>query len=486
MTHDDMTAGAELRRDLTPTLLIGGEPEMGEGRAAPLLDRYTGAPIADLVAATPAQAARMVDAAWAAFRRGAPGPWDRGAILDRAALQVEAARGDFIAIMQAEAGFTAADAGGEVTRCVQTLRLSAEEARRLSGDVIPLEGAPGQAGRTAFTLRVPLGPVLAITPFNSPLNTVCHKIAPAFAAGNPAILKPASATPATACLLARILVGAGLPEGFLSVLLGGPAEAGLAMADPRVRFIAFTGSTEAGRAIQTQAGLRRTQMELGSIAFTILAADADLDRALPKIVGAGYRKAGQVCTSVQIVLAHESLRAEAAARLAELVAALPYGDPRAEGTVTGPMISRPEAERVERWIAEAEAAGAVRLAGGGREGAVVAPTLLDGITPAMKAGCEELFGPVVGVAPFATLDEAIARVNATPYGLATGAFTNRLDDAFALARRLEVGGVHINETSSSRVDLMPYGGSKDSGFGREGPHYAVREMTEERILTLTA
>jgi acyl-CoA reductase-like NAD-dependent aldehyde dehydrogenase len=240
-----------------------------------------------------------------------------------------------------------------------------------------------------------------------------------------------------------------------------------------------------GRSIQQRAGLRRTQMELGSIAFTIVGDDADLAHALPKIVAAGYRKAGQVCTSIQTLLVQRGRIAEVKARLTELVGELRFGDPRDPATLVGPVISVASAERIERWIDDAVARGAQRLVGGAREGAVIPPTLLADVDPASQISCQEVFGPVMSLVPFDTLDEAIDRVNATPYGLATGLFTNRLDEALKAARRLQVGGVHINETSSSRVDLMPYGGSKDSGFGREGPHYAVREMSEERLITLS-
>lgn len=465
-------------------LLLGGAWVDGEGPNVVLKDKFSGEAIADVARASPAQIEAMLAGAEAAYRHGAPSGYERGEVLDRAAALVEQSRKTFIGLMQAEAGFTRFDAGGEVSRCVQTLRLSAEEARRLAGEVIPFDGAPGQAGRLAFTLRVPLGVVLAVTPFNSPLNTVAHKVGPALAAGNAVVLKPASATPLTACLLAEILIEAGLPAGWLSVLHCSGGEVQQAIADPRVRFIAFTGSTEVGRSIQAAAGLRKTQMELGSIAFTLLFEDADLDKALPKIVGAGYRKAGQVCTSVQIALVHEGIARTVRERLQELVSQIRYGDPRGEGITTGPMISEREAVRVEGWIEEAIASGASRLAGGARQGPVVPPTLLADVGPAMKVGCREIFGPVMCLETFATLDQAVERVNSTPYGLATGAFTYRLDRAMALARRLEVGSVHINETSSSRVDMMPYGGSKDSGFGREGPRYAVHEMTEERVVTL--
>ncbi len=465
-------------------LLLAGERVAGRGAPLPVLDKHLLAPGA--VAATPdrGQVVAAIDAAHAAFRRGAPPPYERGEMLDRARVLVEQHAQEFVRTMQMEAGFTASDAQGEVRRCLETLRLSAEEARRLAGEVIPLAGAPGQSGRVGFTLRVPLGVVAAITPFNSPLNTVAHKVAPALAAGNAVILKPASATPLTALRLGELLAQAGVPKGFVSVLPGSASVVAEALlGDERVRFFAFTGSTEVGRDIQRRAGLRRTQMELGSIACTILCDDADVDAALPKVVGAAYRKAGQVCTSIQLLLVHASIVGDVQARLAQAVAKLPFGDPRKPDTVCGPVISEQEAVRIDGWIRDAVARGAKLLVGGERRGAVVPPTLLAGVDATMAVGCQEVFGPVMCIVPFATLDEAIERVNATPYGLATGIFTNRLDDAFAAARRLEVGGVHVNETSSSRVDLMPYGGSKDSGFGREGPRYAVHEMTEERIVT---
>ena len=478
---------AVLNTDNLPTygLLINGEWVRGAGPVLTVLDKYRLSPCAKLTTPDDGQLLMTVDAAHAAFRAGAPVAYERGLILERAVQILDSRAKEFVHAMQLEAGFTQSDAQGEVRRCLQTLRLSAEEARRLAGEVIPLAGAPAAAGRMGFTIRVPLGVVLAVTPFNSPLNTVMHKVAPAFAAGNAVILKPSSNTPMTACLLAEVLLEAGMPKGFLSVLHGSGEMVRQLQADHRVRFFAFTGSTEVGRVIQQAAGLRRTQMELGSIACTILCDDANLEAALPKVVNAGYRKAGQVCTSVQLLLVHETLRQDVERRLAEMVQALSYGDPGDPQTFVGPVISEGNAIRIESWIEEAVARGAKRLAGGARQGSVVPPTLLTQISDDMKVGCQEIFGPVVCIVPFKTLAEAIARVNATPYGLATGVFTNRLNDALATAQQLEVGGVHINETSSSRVDLMPYGGSKDSGFGREGPRYAVHEMTEERIVTIT-
>lgn len=474
--------GADIRQC---RLLSGGDWIVGDGSATPVLDKFSLVQVAEAPAATPRQIEAMISAAETAFRSNTLTPYERGEILDRAVTIVAREKESLAEIIQAESGFTRSDALGEVTRCMQTLSLSAEEARRLKGDIIPMSGAPNQARRMAFTLRVPLGVVLAVTPFNSPLNTVTHKVGPALAAGNAVVLKPASATPMTSCKLAEILVEAGVPKGLLSVLHGGGAVVQTAITDPRIRFIAFTGSTEVGRKIQAAAGLRRTQMELGSIAYTVLCDDADLDRALPKIVSAGYRKAGQVCTSVQMLLVHASIMDTVTERMTALVGQVKFGDPKIDDTITGPLISEGDAVRVESWIEEALAKGAMRHVGGSRQGTVVPPTLLSGVTDDMKLGCSEVFGPVVCLKPFTAFEDAIEMVNATPYGLATGIFTNRLSDALAAAKALEVGGVHINETSSSRIDLMPYGGSKDSGFGREGPHYAVEEMTEERIVTIS-
>ena len=471
--------------DSKVTMLLGDQWVCGDEAEQEILDKYRLTPFARLPASSPAQIGRMMDLAQAAFDNDALSPNDRGRILDEVATMVEAKRDEFVAVMQVETGFTTQDCRNEISRSVQTLRLTAEEARRFAGEVLPVAGAQGQSRRMAFTLHVPLGVVLAVTPFNAPLNTVTHKIAPALAAGNSVVLKPAGQTPRTALLLAACFLEAGLPAGLLQVFHGGGTAVSTAMKDPRVRFIAFTGSTEVGKKIQAQAGLRRTQMELGSIAFTLLAADADLDAALPKVVGAAYRKAGQVCTSVQILLVHESLKAEVEKRLTELVSALRYGDPAGPDCTTGPLISADDAERVEYWVQDAVKGGARLLVGGTREGAVVAPTLLADVGPEMKIGCREIFGPVLCIETFGTARQAIDRVNATPYGLATGVFTNTLDLAFSMARRLRVGGVHVNETSSSRWDAMPYGGSKESGFGREGPYYAMREMAEERVVSFT-
>ena len=465
-------------------LLIGGEWQNGVEQAD-VLDKFLLTPFARMHIASHEQVRAAVAAAHDAYVRSTLTPHDRGAILDRAAGIIERQTDQFVELIRTEAGFTLSDAQGELRRCIQTFRLSAEEARRLTGEMIPLEGAPQQVGRLGFTIPVPLGVVCAITPFNAPVNTVAHKVAPAIAAGNAVIVKPSSSTPRAATLLAEVLIEAGLPKGLVSIIHGGSKVAHWLIDEPAIRFFAFTGSTEVGRDIQQRAGLRRTQMELGSIAFTVLCADANLDVALPKIVGAAYRKAGQVCTSIQTLLVERSRIKEVEERLKKLVSALVYGDPHDAKTQVGPVINVDNATRIEAWVDNAVRKGARRLAGGARKGAVVPPTLLADVDDACEVSCQEIFGPVMTLVPFDSMDEAIDRVNSTPYGLATGVFTNQIDAAFKAVRRLHVGGVHINETSSSRVDLMPYGGTKDSGFGREGPRYAVHEMSELRTVTLT-
>jgi acyl-CoA reductase-like NAD-dependent aldehyde dehydrogenase len=465
-------------------LLIAGEWQ-DAAQHAEVLDKYLLKPYARTHIASQAQVQAAVAAAQAAYVNSTLTAYDRGSILDRTAAIIERDGEKFAALLRTEAGFTHSDSQGEVKRCIQTFRLSAEEARRLVGEVIPLEGAPQQSGRIGFTIPVPLGVVCAITPFNAPINTVAHKVGPAIAAGNAVVVKPSSSTPNATNMIAAALIEAGLPPGLISVIHGGAQVAHWLIAEPAIRFFAFTGSTEVGRDIQQRAGLRRTQMELGSIAFTVLCADANLDVALPKIVGAAYRKAGQVCTSIQTLLVERSLMKDVEARLAKMVSDLPYGDPNDAKTQVGPVINEASATRIEGWVHQATQRGARLLAGGARKGAVLAPVLLTDVDDSCDVSCNEIFGPVMTLVPFDSLDQAIERVNSTPYGLASGVFTNRIDEAMKAVRKLHVGGVHINETSSSRVDLMPYGGTKDSGFGREGPRYAVHEMCEMRMISFT-
>jgi len=469
----------------TYPLLIDGDEVAGVG-TLPVLDKYTGTVIAEVAFAGRADVASAVSAAAHAFATHPLSPFQRYNILHRAATLVSAREKNFIETIIAESGFTMTDATTEVNRAVETLTVSAEEAKRIHGEMVPLDGAPGVTNRIGFTMRVPVGVVCAITPFNSPLNTVAHKVAPALAAGNSVVLKPASTTPLSAIIFCQLLIEAGLPAGFINVVIGSGAEVGTwLLEEQHVRFYTFTGSTSVGRTIQQGAGLRRTQLELGSIASTIVCDDANLDWAAPRCVGASFRKAGQVCTSVQRLFVHTSILPQFVNRIVALTETAKVGNPRDPETLVGPMIQVREAQRAEEWVRQAVSQGAQIMTGGRREGAVFYPTILMDVKPAMRVMCEEVFAPIISIVPFDTLDDAISQVNNTPYGLAAGLFTSNINTAMQAARRLEFGSVHVNETSSSRVDLMPYGGVKDSGFGHEGPKYAIREMTDERLITIT-
>jgi succinate-semialdehyde dehydrogenase/glutarate-semialdehyde dehydrogenase len=484
MLNPESTQTVGERDIVTYPLLIDGKEVSGDS-ATTVYDKFTAQPIAHFANASRSQVAQAVAAAAAAFKTHPLAPYDRYTILQRTAELVQQQAVELIESIVAESGFTVSDAKTELNRSVQTLILSAEEAKRIHGEMVPLESAPNIRNRIGFTIRVPVGVVCAITPFNSPLNTVTHKVAPALAAGNSVVLKPASATPITAALLCRLLIEAGLPHGYINLLNGSGRDIGRwLLEEEQIRFYTFTGSTEVGRAIQRGAGLRRTQLELGSISSTIVCDDANLEWTVPRCVNASFRKAGQVCTSVQRLLVHEQVLDQFVSSLVARTERAKVGDPRDPETLVGPMIDVREAERAEEWVKEAVAQGATIATGGRRDGALLQPTVLLNVTTKMRVVCDEVFAPIISIVPFRSLDEAIRQVNDTPYGLAAGLFTSNINTALMSARQLEVGTLHVNETSSSRVDLMPYGGVKDSGFGHEGPKYAIREMTEERLVTI--
>jgi acyl-CoA reductase-like NAD-dependent aldehyde dehydrogenase len=449
-----------------------------------LRDKYTGEVLADVHEADQEQTTTALAAAARAQDGRRLSHYDRFQVLTRAA-DLLAAREDAVQRIIDDAGFTLQDARREVERACQTLRTSGEEAKRIHGEVVPLHGAPGVEGRLAFTVRHPIGVVCAITPFNSPLNTVAHKVGPALAAGNAVVLKPASVTPLSASVLAEVLLDAGLPPELLTIVHGPGRTVGEWLLQSEVpAFYAFTGSTGVGRHIRETVGLRRTQLELGSLSSTIVCNDADVERAAGLCVGAAFRKAGQVCTSVQRLYVESGVAGEFGEALAGALGSRSVGDPRLEDTFVGPVISAPEADRIESWIRAAVDHGATVLSGGGREGQVVTPTVLGDVAREMQVFSEEVFGPVLNLVEFDDFDRVVADVNDTPYGLAAGIFTADLGRALDAADRLRMGSVHINETSSSRVDLMPYGGVKDSGSGVEGPRYAIEEMTEQRLVTM--
>jgi acyl-CoA reductase-like NAD-dependent aldehyde dehydrogenase len=466
-------------------LLIGGKWVDGES-ADTLKDKFSGAAYGEMAIASPAQVEAAVAGAVSGQAASRLAPYDRYRILTAAARILETRLDSLCDLMRVEAGFTRADGDNEVRRCVQTLQLSAEEAKRLNGELVPMEAAQGVKNRLGFTIRKPRGVVCAITPFNSPLNTLAHKVAPALAGGNSVVIKPSEYTPLTAVELCKVLIEAGLPADLLALVHGEGGVIGpQLLADQRIAFYAFTGSTRVGREIQRAAGLRGTQLELGSIASTIVCADANIDVAISKIVNAGFRKAGQVCTSVQRLLVDRRIAGEFIPKFVAATRALKFGDPGEPSTVIGPMISVSHAQRAQAWIDEAVNGGAEVLTGGHRDRALLEPTVLHRVTDTMKVFCEEIFAPVVSVVEFDRLDEALAHANAQPFGLSVGLFTSNLHAAFSAANELRFGGIHINEASSARVDVMPFGGVKDSGFGLEGPAYAIREMTEARLVTVS-
>lgn len=411
--------------------------------------------------------------------------YERFEILQRASELVRTNAEQFAEAIVLDTGFVWSDAQAEVGRAVQTLLLSAEEAKRITGEIVPMSSAPGGGDRLGFTVRHPRGVVCAITPFNSPLNTVAHKVGPALASGNGVVLKPSTYTPLSSDLLVRTLLEAGLPEGLISLLHGSGATVGHWLLEDKIPdFYAFTGSTAVGEHIRRTVGLRPAQLELGSLSSTIVCEDANLEACVPKVVAGSFRKAGQVCTSIQRIFVQEGLADEFVQELKTSLSGRTAGDPLEKTSFIGPVISHEDAERIQSSIDTAISDGGQLVLGGESTGGIVQPTLLTHVSPEMGVMNREIFGPVVSVRVFKEFDRALDEVNDTPFGLSAGIFTNDLDRAMSGARRLRMGSVHINETSSSRVDLMPFGGVKASGSGKEGPHYAIAEMTEERLVTI--
>ena len=441
-----------------------------------------------LVDTVPHGEAGDVDRALAAAARGAKvmaklTAHDRYQILMKAAQKIEARAEEFAKTITLEGGKVITEARGEAGRAVQTLQLSAEEARRLHGETVPLDASPGGAGKFGFTIRVPCGVVVAISPFNFPLNLMVHKVAPAIAAGNAIVMKPPTVTPLSALKLAEVLLESGMPGEAVSCLTGPGGELGDALCrDARVRKITFTGSVPVGEWICRMAGIKRVTMELGSNAPIIVMPDADLEKVATAIAATGYANAGQVCISTQRVIASRKVYGDLLAVTKAKVEALATGNPMDEKTKVGPMIAQKEAIRVEEWVRDAVGTGAKVVTGGSRRGALFLPTMVADVTPAMKISCEELFGPAVAFTSFESADEALALANDSRFGLAAGIFTENLDTAMRFARELETGNVHINWGPQWRQDLMPYGGLKESGFGKEGPRYATEEMTELKMV----
>lgn len=411
--------------------------------------------------------------------------FERSQILERVARLILDRSEDFARTISQEEGKVLAESRIETKRAAEVIAISAEEARRLTGEMIPLDGSENGQGKLGFTLRVPCGVVAAITPFNFPLNLVTHKVGPAIAGGNSVIIKPASDTPLSALKLTEVFLEAGLPESAIACITGSGSTLGKAIcSDDRVRKISFTGSYEVGDAICKSAGMKKVTMELGSNSPVIIMDDADLDKAAEAISKAGYANAGQVCISAQRILTDRKVGADFIDALKPKVEAITLGDPLNESTTVGPMVRENDAVRVAEWIDEAVSGGAQLVTGGTREGTRYQPTILDDVDPNMRVSKDELFGPAVAITRFDDIDEAIAMANNTTFGLAAGIFTQDIDRAMKFAQQVDAGNLNINWASQWRADAMPYGGLKHSGTGKEGPKYAIREMTEEKTVVV--
>jgi glyceraldehyde-3-phosphate dehydrogenase (NADP+) len=462
--------------------VVGGR-SISTGSTYEVRSPYDDALVAVVHRAGPAEIEAAIAGAVRAFEitRKLPA-WRRAEVLARIADAIEAAKDDFARTIALEAGKPVKTARQEAERAAFTFRVASEETKRIHGEIVQLDLLPGTEGRTGHVRRVPLGPIAGISPFNFPLNLVAHKVAPALAAGNPIVVRPASQTPISALKLAQIVLEAGWPEEGIAVVPSTTADAAPLVEDDRFKLLTFTGSPEVGWSLKNRAGMKRVTLELGGNAAVVVAADADAEFAADRIVWGGTVNAGQTCISVQRVYHDASLQGfeeELTRRFETLVT----GDPLDEATDVGPLIGTGDAERVEEWLREAVDGGARVLAGGERDGRLFQPTLIAGAGPEMKVNCEELFAPVVTLNEFTDPLAALDDAGNSKFGLQAGLFTNDLRLIEAAFERIEVGGLNVNDVSAFRVDHMPYGGVKRSGLGREGLRYAIEEMTEMRLLT---
>lgn len=468
----------------TPMLLAGSWS--ARGALMEICDPQDGTVVGVVPRAGPREAEQALACAWVArsLARAVP-PHERASVLSKAAALVEAEAEAFARTICLEGVKTIREARREASRCVETLRLSAEAARRLTGETVPFGLRPGGERKVGYVMREPVGIVVAITPFNDPLNLVAHKIGPAIAAGNAVILKPHERTPLSALALARVLEAAGLRDGILQVITGSGAEIGAAfVADARVRMVSFTGGRPTGESIARSAGIKRLAMELGGNCATLVMADADLEHAVEASVSGAFWAAGQNCLHVQRILIQREVFAAFRALFVERACRYRLGPKADESTDMGCMITEAAAQRVSSAIQSAIDCGAVALVGGERSGTTVPPTVLEGVPVHHSLAEEEIFGPVTLLTPFHDLDEAVAAANAPDYGLQAAIFTRNIGTALEAVNRLEVGAVMVNESTDYRIDSMPFGGIKGSGIGREGVDWAVEEMTELKVACL--
>jgi acyl-CoA reductase-like NAD-dependent aldehyde dehydrogenase len=445
---------------------------------------YSGEPVARVAKAGADETRRAIDAAEAAMREPLPAH-KRAEILVRVAGYLGKRHDEVARQISDEAGKPMKAARVEAARAMSTYTFAAVEARKLAGEMVPMDASQAGEGKLAFTLRQPIGIVGAISPFNFPLNLVAHKLAPALAAGCAVVLKPASQTPLSALLLAELETEAGLPPGWVNVLVGPASEIGdVLIEDERVKAITFTGSGPVGWKLAERAPKKKVNLELGNATPVIITADADVDAASKAMAANAFSFAGQSCISVQRIYVERPAYDAFVENFLPRVDALTVGDPSDEDTDVGPVIDDDARERILDWIEEARSGGAEILAGGDTDGDLIRPTVIADAAPDLKVSCEEVFGPVCTVTAFDSLDDAIELANGTRYGLQAGIFTGDIKTALRAAQELEFGGVTVNEAPTFRADQMPYGGVKDSGNTREGPKYAVHEFTEEHLVVI--
>ncbi|WP_340673667.1 aldehyde dehydrogenase family protein [Brevibacillus agri] len=459
-------------------LFIDGE-WVETAKTHPIYNKYTGELYVQVCKAGEKEVDRAVEAAEYAFYHTPFSAEKRYDVLVKASQLIKENVEELANCIAQEGGKPIRDAKVEVIRSATTFLLAAEEAKKLRGEIIPSQASPGNESRLIYTIKKPIGIVCAISPFNFPLNLVSHKVAPALAAGNPVIVKPATDTAHSALLLCKLLQQAGVPKGYVQCVVGSGATVGeQLLKDQRIKKYSFTGSPEVGKHIQQTIGMRKVTLELGSNSATIVHEDGNVEQAANKLAKMAFANAGQICISVQRIFVHKAVEAKFMELFLERVAQLKVGNPLDQDTDVGPMISEKEAQRIEAWVNEAAAKGAKVLTGGKREGSVYYPTVITQAKKGMKVYDEEVFAPVVTVASYETIEEAVKLVNDSKFGLQAGVYTKSLVLAHKLPHLLEVGGVIVNDTCCFRADQMPYGGVKESGIGKEGPAFAIEEMVE--------